>query len=311
MLENIEFTQDELDQYMGVVGCDLFTTPLVETLHQFTEAKIFGSLIRPIVTDVAAMQARLETTNVSGHLFLSQTHKKVQQILRQADYLSPKYHVVIANPPYMGSKGMDGRLSEWAKSKYPNTKADLFAMFMERCIELATRRSFMGMINLPSWLFLTTFEPLRHNIIENHSIDSLLHMGRGIFGIDWGSTAFVLRKSSCSSNKSYFFRLHKRNFQHIHYKDIGKLCLNAIKNREYKYDFDAYRDNEGNIGEIKEAPSENGQRLYYEAVVSEFTKIPGSPIAYWASGRIREIFQESVQLSSIAPGQNRDAYRKQ
>ena len=64
----------------------------------------------------------LEAKNVSGHLFLSMTHQKVLQALRQADYLSPKYHVVIANPPYMGGKGMNGRLGAWLKDNYPNSK---------------------------------------------------------------------------------------------------------------------------------------------------------------------------------------------
>jgi hypothetical protein len=96
---------------MDFVGRDLFTAPLQTTLRQFEEADNFGSLIRPDVTDVDGMLRILESKNVSGQLFISMTHQKVLQALRQADYLSPKYHVVIANPPYMGGKGMNGKPS--------------------------------------------------------------------------------------------------------------------------------------------------------------------------------------------------------
>ncbi|HHD56731.1 MAG TPA: BREX-1 system adenine-specific DNA-methyltransferase PglX, partial [Desulfobulbaceae bacterium] len=129
VLEKIEFSESELKEYMTFVGRDLFTAPLQTTLRQFEEADNFGSLIRPAVTNVSEMLKILESKNVSGQLFLSMTHKKVLQVLRQADYLSPKYHVVIANPPYMGGGGMNGRLKVFSKNVYPNSRADLFSMF--------------------------------------------------------------------------------------------------------------------------------------------------------------------------------------
>ena len=114
VLGNVHFDEGELQRYMDFVGRDLFTYPLQSTLRQFEEADNFGSLIRPEVTNVANMLRILESKNVSGQLYLYPTHRKVLQALRQADYLSPKYHVVIANPPYMGGKGMNGRLGAWA-----------------------------------------------------------------------------------------------------------------------------------------------------------------------------------------------------
>src|SRR5262249_35275002 len=156
--------------------------------------------------------------------------------------------------------------------------ADLFAMFMVRCINLAIQCGYMGMINLPSWLFLSAFEQLREYILGNFTIESMLHMGRGIFGIDWGTTAFTIKKKLESWKKTHFFRLHKRNFQHIYFEDIGKLFLNAKNNHEYKYAFDEYRDESG-VNEIGNASSNNGSRIYYGSFTSEFKKIPGSPIA--------------------------------
>ncbi|MRT18250.1 class I SAM-dependent DNA methyltransferase, partial [Vitellibacter sp. q18] len=110
VLEKIDFGEDELNNYMDFVGRDLFSAPLQTTLRQFAEANNFGSLIRPDVTDVDGMLKILESMNASEQLFISITHQKVLQVLRQADYLSPKYHVVIANPPYMGKKNMNDRL---------------------------------------------------------------------------------------------------------------------------------------------------------------------------------------------------------
>jgi type II restriction/modification system DNA methylase subunit YeeA len=120
VLENVHFDGNELKAYMDFVGRDLFTAPLQTTLRQFEEADNFGSLIRPDVTDVDGMLRILESKNVSGQLFISMTHQKVLQALRQADYLSPKYHVVIANPPYMGGKrSMNGRLAGISKGQLP------------------------------------------------------------------------------------------------------------------------------------------------------------------------------------------------
>jgi hypothetical protein len=115
VLENVHFDEGELKNYMDFVGRDLFTAPLQTTLRQFEEADNFGSLIRPDVTDVDGMLKILESKNVSGQLFISMTHQKVLQALHQADYLSSKYHVVIANPPYMGGKGMNPKLKSFVQ----------------------------------------------------------------------------------------------------------------------------------------------------------------------------------------------------
>lgn len=81
----------------------------------------------------------------------------IVKALKMADYLSPKYHVVVANPPYMGSKGMNARLATWVKEKYPKSKSDLFAMFIERNLELVRQKGSVGMITMQSWMFLSSF----------------------------------------------------------------------------------------------------------------------------------------------------------
>src|SRR5690554_491395 len=132
VLEKVEFDEEDLESYMQRVGRDLFTVNLEETLKQFKDADNFGSLIRPSETDVTGVLKLLESKGVEGNLFLASTHENVLKILRMVEYLSPRYHVVVANPPYMGGKGMNAELGKFAKENYPDSKSDLFAMFIER-----------------------------------------------------------------------------------------------------------------------------------------------------------------------------------
>jgi hypothetical protein len=94
-------------------------------LLQFSKADNFGSHIRPAANDVSGLLRLLESKNLSCNLSLLSTHQKVLQSLNQADYLSPRYHVVIANPPYMGGKGMNTELKNFLQSYYTDTKSDL------------------------------------------------------------------------------------------------------------------------------------------------------------------------------------------
>src|SRR5690554_4655627 len=196
VLENIQFDQDELKNYMDHIGRDLFTSPLQATLKQFEEADNFGSLIQPEVTDVEGLISILETKNISEQLFLSETHQKVLQALHQADYLSPRYHVVVANPPYMGGKGMNAGLKAFLSNEFPLAKADLMTCFMEQANWLTRSQGKWGMINLTSWMFIGTYATFRTDFLGKQTINSMLHLGRGIFGSDFGSVAFV-----CTRNK--------------------------------------------------------------------------------------------------------------
>ena len=159
---------------MDEIGHDLFTANLRTTLHQFEEVDNFGSLIRPAVTNAADVLALLEQKRVAENLFLQKTHEKVVQALRQADYLSPKYHVVVANPPYMGGKGMNARLKEFAKGHFPGSKSDLFAMFTERVMDMTAAAGFMGMMTPFTWMFISSYEKLRVRILNENTLASLV-----------------------------------------------------------------------------------------------------------------------------------------
>ena len=172
-------------------------------------------------------------------------------------------------------------------------------IFMEVIPNMTEDNSRFALINLPSWLFLSSFEKIRKNYIDNFTFDSLLHMGRGIFGIDFGSVAFAIKKTKSENAIGSYFRLHERNFQHILYKDIEKLFLYSNGKTEYKYDFNQYRGEEG-ITEIPENGTDAGKKLFYPNITqTNFSKIPGSPIAYWVSNTVINLFVEERQYRRI------------
>ena len=270
VLENVKFDEDELAEYMGFIGRDLFTASLQTTLRQFEEADNFGSLIRPDVTDVDGMLRILELKNVSGHLFLSMTHERVLQALRQADYLSPKYHVVIANPPYMGSKGVNARLASWSKSHFPRGKADIFAMFIERGLGLVPELGYSAMVTMQSWMFLSSYEALREYLLEQSSMQCLAHMANMVMGIACGTSATVWKKQSDSKQVAYCC--------FVEYEDIGidnKPAVFPPKNTRNKL-----------------ALHEGNNEYFYKVALTEFSSIPGKPIAYWAPKKLIRLFQE-------------------
>jgi len=211
VLESIAFEDDELRSYLSAIGSNLFTTNLQRTLRQFEEADNFGSLIRPATTSISEIRQMLSEKNLSGNLILFNTHQKVLQALKQADYLIPKYHVVVANPPYMGGKGMNARLKDFAQDNYPDSKSDFFAMFIERNLDLAMQKGMVAMITMQSWMFLSSFEKLREGILDDHTILSMAHLGPRAFDSIGGevvsTTAFVIENAQHPEYKGAYIRL--------------------------------------------------------------------------------------------------------
>ena len=211
ILQNVSLTEDEQTEYLNFIGPDLFTSALQTTFRQFEKADCFGSLIVPQLTNAAAMLAELESRDVADQLLLSGIHTRVLTVLRQVEYLSPKYHVVVTNPPYMGGKGMNADLKKFAEAKYPDSKSDLFAMFIERCLELVQKHGTIGMITMQSWMFLSSFEKLRTKLLDKDTILSRAHLGPRAFDTIGGevvqTTAFTLTNSHIPDYKGAFIRL--------------------------------------------------------------------------------------------------------
>jgi hypothetical protein len=129
VLKNVKIEPENLKEYVKHVGIDLFSEDVLATLNQFEEADNFGSLIIPATSNAGEVLRALSQKNMEGEMFLSETHEQIMTALTQADYLSQKYHVVVANPPYMGGGNMNARLSAWLKNNYADVKSDLFSAF--------------------------------------------------------------------------------------------------------------------------------------------------------------------------------------
>ncbi|WP_410507214.1 BREX-1 system adenine-specific DNA-methyltransferase PglX [Methanosarcina hadiensis] len=259
VLENVAFEQGELNAYIDAVGSELFTNAHRATLLQFAEADNFGSLIRPTAEDVSGLLSLLDSKRFSGNIVLSTTHDEVLKALKQADYLSPKYHVVVANPPYMGNNGMNSKIRTFAQDSYPDSKFDLFAMFIERNLNLAVQKGMVAMITMHNWMFISSYEKLRESILNNNTILSMAHLGARAFDSIGGevvsTTAFIIEKAQNLEYKGAYLQLIDGNCE-------------ADKQAELK---------------AKRADS-------FWASTADIKRIPGSPIAYWVSESIRNLF---------------------
>ena len=270
VLQNVAFTDAELQDVAAVVGKDLFTDELRETLLQFEQAKNFGSLIVPKLRDPAETLRVVAARDFGGDLLLKEVQDRVIAVLRMAEALSPKYHVVVANPPYLGGKGMNAQLSEWVKLTYPSGKSDLFAAFIDRGLKFVVNDGYTAMVTMESWMFLSSLEKLRRTILDHFTLNSLIHMpylGKGgtSMGINFGTSAFVLSNNIRRTHRGVYFPV--RYFE---------------------------TDSKG----VPLAFPPDAQLVSY-ASADDFDKIPGSPIAYSASDRIREAFEKGT-LGDIA-----------
>lgn len=188
---------------------------LLKDLHQrFLNAKTLGSLIS-ISTEQASAIEELYTTilelSKNGDNMQRPESKKLLPLLAQARLLAKRYDAVIANPPYMGSKGMNADLKEFAKKQFPNSKSDLFAIFIERNLDLTKESGVVAMITMQSWMFLSSYESLRTRILNQHTILSMAHLGARAFDSIGGevvsTTAFVLGNFHLSSYQGAYLRL--------------------------------------------------------------------------------------------------------
>lgn len=209
--------------------------------------------------------------------------------------LTEKYHALVMNPPYMGGGNMNSVLSKYVKDNYKDGKADLATVFVEMMGLLTSANGSYAFIIPPSWMFLSTFEGLRKNIIENQSIESLLHLSRGVFGADFGASSAIIKNSHNEDAYGTYFRLVERTFQEFEQSHLRMLFEQTLSNHDFKYNFKEYTK------DVNELPySEDGNRIYYPNVEQKnFEKIPGAPIGYWVSPKIQEIFTSNLALSAV------------
>ena len=275
-----------------------------DAIELMDQAKNLGSIMKFNISERTRNAILIRMEEYEEQPTYSDEFEQLKTRMRIILALTEKYSALVMNPPYMGAGNMNESLTQYAKDLYPNTKADLMSIFMDVAISKLSPCAKYGMINLPSWLFLSTYEAMRINIVTNKHIDSLLHMGRGIFGIDWGSVAFVISNYS-SEIRGKYYRLHQRNFQHIYYYHIEKIFLLALHDSKAKFDFNSYRDDNGVSPNIIIDNNDSGIRLSYEINQHQFSQIPGCPIGYWVSDNFINSFQSGTAIgnfSSVSEG---------
>lgn len=242
----------------------------------FQNAKEFGSLLPLNVTldDLEKLRARLaemdeQSTvgNLATMAFVSQAVEIMLPLVEMAEILLQKYHVVVTNPPYMGSSNMSKSLSDFVKKHYPDSKSDLFAVFIERCHEMTAENGYQAMITQHSWMFLSSYEKLRKKLLQSDTIN-MAHLGPRAFDEIGGevvqTTSFVMRNTDLKGYKGVYCRLIDPTSE----QGKEEMFL-AKKNR-------------------------------YTAQQSNFSKIPGSPVAYWVSENIMQDYEEGKLLSEVA-----------
>ncbi|MGS7371785.1 BREX-1 system adenine-specific DNA-methyltransferase PglX [Klebsiella pneumoniae] len=242
---------------------------LMRTLALFTRAKTLGSLIQVPQEDETALKVLLDglyRLAVEGDNQQKEAAVELIPYIHQAWILAQRYDAVVANPPYMGGKGMNGELKEFAKKQLPDSKSDLFAMFIERGFGWLKDGAFNSMVTMQSWMFLSSYENMRANILDKFTIETMVHMGNGVMKIAFGTNATVFRNVQIPSYQG-----------------------------AYSY---TENDNINDEGYPKEFPVKNGRLK--TASAGDFKKIPGSPIAYWVGENFLSCFEKFPAVEEIA-----------
>lgn len=242
-------------------------------LDAFVDAKEYGSILQIKPLGYEGLKEAWETSaaatagDINMVMWYDAAKDAVAQLIEQAIMLSQKYDAVVTNPPYMGASGMGAKLSEFVKEKYPDTKSDMSTVCMERTIGMCKNAGYMAMINIPVWMTLPSYEELRKNILNNNTLITVVHPGRGIFGSDFGTVTFVINKSSVLNYRGIYCKL---------FENQGE--VESIEKRE-------------------EIFLQGKERFYSKQ--EEFKRIPGETIAYWASDKFIDAFQMGRPLGDI------------
>ena len=235
---------------------------------EMRDAKEYGSILNITPVDFAGLYARFDEIRNDINMMQMSALDELLPLVRCAEVLAQKYDVVVTNPPYMGASGMNARLAEYVKSNYPNTKSDMSTVFMEKTVKMCKKTGYMSMINIPVWMFLSSYEKLRESLIAQDTFANMVHFGRGVFGSDFGTTAFVIAKSNIHGYKGTYCRLFEKQ--------------GAVDSVETKEKW--FLEGKGR----------------FVADQSNFSKIPGSPVAYWVSNAFLRVFDTGVLLGKIA-----------
>ena len=228
-------------------------------ITEMHDAKEYGSILNITPVDFSSLYARFDEVRDDISMSKENVLNNLLPLVQVAEALAQKYDVVVTNPPYMGSSGMGAKLADYVKKNYPDSKSDLFAVFIETCGRMSKKNGYQAMITQHAWMFLSSFEKLRGKLLHKDTIN-MVHLGARAFEEIGGevvqTTSFVMRKSYLADYKGTYCRLIEPTTQQ------GKEDMFlAAENR-------------------------------YTTQQSNFSKIPGSPVAYWVSEHFYHLFTD-------------------
>ena len=236
--------------------------PLPADTHLATEIEAINQVLADAETLGSIMKFRLSPAAREWVASLAEENEAAQLVLA----LTKQYHALVMNPPYMGGGNMNAVLSNYVKKNYEAGKADLFSVFMQVCEERLMADGKYGMINMQSWMFLSSFERLRTHLLDTMQIDNMLHLGPRTFDELSGevvqNTAFVLTKHAPTQTGTYYRLVDSKNCG-----DKERMFL-------------------------------AGENCYPHVSQQNFKKIPGTRIAYWLSTKIYDIFSDYPSAGS-------------
>ena len=268
VLQNVSFSEEQMEQVKAMVGEERFTDALRETLGQFGQARNFGSLIVPKLRDPAETLRVVEARDFGGDLLLKEVQERVVAVLRMAAALSPKYHVVVANPPYKKKGDLNSQLQTFLVEKFPDCFSDLYAAFIDRLSKLACNHGYFAMIAMDSWLFGDDYTEMRARLMTAAPFRQLAHLGPRAFDEIKGE---VVQVAGFASQK------------------------NGDPNREAQF-FDL------TDGQTSGEKASMLRKRYGEhrAKGSDFTRLPRNVVAYFVSDHTRDAYANGTPLKEYA-----------
>lgn len=265
VLENVVFTDKELNTVLALFKDASLVVS--ELMTQFEHADTYGSLIVPCTQNIRELRDNLTKEEINLSLFddTNDVRQKVKIVLRQAEYLTQKYQIVVTNPPYMGNSHMSESLSSFIKDNYEEYKSDMFSAFIVRCTQLTETRGYLGFMTPYVWMFISSYEELRNYLIDKKFISSLAQLEYSAFSEATVPLCIFTLKNSQETIKGTYFRLTEfKGGMEIQ----NERMLHALSTPDCSYRYETQADN--------------------------FKKIPGSQIAYWASERTIQSFNKTL-----------------
>ncbi|WP_225047866.1 BREX-1 system adenine-specific DNA-methyltransferase PglX [Lacticaseibacillus kribbianus] len=238
---------------------------LTQLSASFENADLTGSLTDVSGLNLDTITSLMQRLSKSDNLLAGRLVETLNGFLSAARQLKRQYQIVVTNPPYMGSSRMNPVLAKFAKQKYANSKSDLFAMFLDHYNHEAPAGGYVAMVTMQSWMFLSSFEQLRIRLLNTRAITNLMHMENNVMGIAFGTAVTITRN------------IPVPDF-------VG--TYHQIKTRDVSGD------------KIPDTVPINGNR-FNRANQANFGKIPGSPIAYWASANLLHDFEVGTPMAEL------------